>query len=84
MTNSTRKDSEYRKAQRLFEKFAMPLQDIGFFVLSQVTKPKKDWTLSMDRTKWKFDKTHINILVVGVVFQGYCNAYRLGSAPSKN
>ena len=70
MTNDTRKESEYRKAQRFFEKFAMPLQDIGAFVLSQFAKPKKGWTLAMDRTNWKFGKTHINILTVGVVIQG--------------
>ena len=69
MTDGTRKDREYRKAQRFFEKFAMPLQDIGLFVLSQITKPKKGWTLAMDRTNWKFGKTHINILTVGVVIK---------------
>jgi len=70
MTNGTRKESEYRKAQRFFEKFAMPLQDIGVFVLSRFPKPKKGWTLAMDRTNWKFGKTHINILTVGVVIEG--------------
>jgi hypothetical protein len=70
MTKGTRKESEYRKAQRFFEKFDMPLHDIGAFVLSQYTKPKQGWTLAMDRTNWKFGKTHINILTVGVVIKG--------------
>jgi transposase len=70
MTNETKIVSEYRKAQRFFEKFNMPLLDIGDFVLSQFTRPKNGWTLAMDRTNWKFGKTHINILTVGVVIKG--------------
>lgn len=70
MTNDTKKVSEYRKAQRFFEKFEMPLLDIGSFVLSSLSIPNKGWTLAMDRTNWKFGKTHINILTVGVVIKG--------------
>ena len=70
MTNDTKKVSEYRKAQRFFEKFKMPLLDIGSFVLSSLSTPKKGWTLSMDRTNWKFGKSHINILTIGVVIKG--------------
>ena len=44
MTNETKMVSEYRKAQRFFEKFNMPLLDIGDFVLSQFAKPKNGWT----------------------------------------
>ncbi|MFT5906690.1 MAG: hypothetical protein ACI9E1_002302 [Cryomorphaceae bacterium] len=70
MTNETKIVSEYRKAQRFFEKFNMPLLDIGDFVLSQFSRPKDGCTLAMDRTNWKFGKTHINILTVGVVIKG--------------
>lgn len=70
MTNDTKKTSEYRKAQRFFEKFKMPLLDIGIFILSSLSRPKKGWTLSMDRTNWKFGETHINILTIGVVVNG--------------
>jgi len=70
MTNGTLRQSEYRKAQRFFEKFSMPLHEIGALVLSRFRKPLKGWVLAMDRTNWKFGKTHINILTVGVVVQG--------------
>lgn len=45
----------------------MPHHDVGKLIMSKLTKPKKGWVLSMDRTNWKFGKTHINILTVGVV-----------------
>ena len=67
MAGPTSQGSEYRKAQRFFEKFAMPLHDLGVFIVSQIPKEKRGWTLSIDRTNWKFGKTHINILVVGIV-----------------
>ena len=70
MTNGTLRQSEYRKAQRFFEKFSMPLHDIGALVLSRFSRPPKGWILAIDRTNWKFGKTHINILTVGVVIQG--------------
>lgn len=70
MTDQTKKQSEYRKAQRYFEKFKMPLLEIGAFILTRLSKPKQGWTLAMDRTNWKFGATHINILTVGVVIKG--------------
>jgi len=70
MTDQTKKESEYRKAQRFFEKFEMPLLEIGMFILTSLSKPKKGWTLAMDRTNWKFGNTHINILTLGVVIKG--------------
>lgn len=60
-------ESLYRRFQNFFLRFAMPLDDIGRLALSKLTKPKGGWVLSMDRTNWKYGRTHINILVVGVV-----------------
>lgn len=34
---------------------------------NKIPKPKNGYILSMDRTNWKFGKTHINILTVGIV-----------------
>ena len=70
MTNNTQKESEYRKTQRFFKDFEMPLLEIGKLFLQSLTKPKKGWTLSMDRTNWKFGSIDINLLVIGVVVQG--------------
>jgi len=68
-TDSISEASLYRRFQNFFLKFEMPLDDIGRLVLSKVPKPKDGWVLSMDRTNWKFGRTHINILVIGVVTQ---------------
>jgi len=70
MTEDTSKQSEYRKAQRFFEKFQMPLLELGAFIVSQIPKLKRGWILSIDRTNWKFGKTHINILTVGIIVKG--------------
>lgn len=70
MGENTKSTSEYRKAQRFFKDFEMPLEDIGRFVFQTFAKPKKGWKLSMDRTNWKFGKTNINILTVGVYING--------------
>lgn len=59
--------SLYRRLQNFFLHFAMPLEDIGKLVLSRVPKPEAGWVLSMDRTNWKFGRSHINILVVAAV-----------------
>lgn len=61
--------SLYRRFQNFFLKFDMPIDDIGRLVLVKLSKPVDGWVLSMDRTNWKFGRTHINILVIGVVTQ---------------
>jgi len=84
MTNRTKQTSEYRKAQRFFKDFKMPLLEIGTFILSSLSKPKKGWTLAMDRTNWKFGKSHINILTVGVVVKGIAIPIVWKVLPQKN
>lgn len=59
--------NKYRKLQRFFEQFDLPLLDVGLLILSRLTKPRGGWVLSMDRTNWKFGQNHINILTIGVV-----------------
>ena len=49
MTEGTSQQSEYRKAQRFFEKFQMPLLELGAFIVSQLPRRKRGWVLSMDR-----------------------------------
>ena len=31
---------------------------------------RKDWLITLDRTHWQFGQLQINILLVGIVFQG--------------
>ena len=58
--------SHYRKFQRFFEKFEMPLPDVSRLILAKIPQPLQGYTLSMDRTNWKLGKRHINILTIGV------------------
>jgi len=60
-------ESCYRRFHDFFLKGTIPLMAIGKFILNKIPKPSEGWTLSMDRINWKFGKTHINILTVGVV-----------------
>ena len=60
-------DSQYRKLQRFFLHWVFPWIDIAKLTLEKIPKPTNGYILSMDRTNWKFGKTHINILTVGVV-----------------
>ena len=39
----------------------------GALILRKIPRPERGWTLSMDRTNWKYGKRHLNILTVGVV-----------------
>jgi hypothetical protein len=68
-TDEIKEGSLYRRFQNFFLKFEMPIDDIGRLVLAKLSKPEGGWVLSMDRTNWKFGRTHINILVIGVVTQ---------------
>ena len=45
----------------------MPWKEIAKLTLSKIPKPHKGFILSLDRTNWQYGKTHINILVLGIV-----------------
>ena len=60
-------ESCYRRLQNFFLKTTLSLPLLGRFILSKIPKPSEGWTLSMDRTNWKYGKRHINILTIGVV-----------------
>jgi hypothetical protein len=63
-------ESKYRRFQRFFAHFNLRQQTVGLLILSLLPKPELGWVLAMDRTNWKFGRTHINILVVTVVIEG--------------
>jgi len=65
--SEAKQESQYRKLQRFFEQWILPWESLAKLTLIKIPKPRKGYILSMDRTNWKFGKTHINILTVGVV-----------------
>ena len=62
-------ESQYKKLQRFFRFFEIPYADIAQFVVALlgVAGP---WTLTLDRTNWKFGQAELNLLVLGIVHQG--------------
>ena len=60
-------ESCYRRFQDFFLNCTIPLISLGRFILGKIPKPLEGWTLSMDRTNWKYGKRHINILTIGIV-----------------
>ena len=60
-------DSIYKRIQRFFTEFAMPLNDIAKFVftLFDLTNCR----LIIDRTNWWYGKKHINYLVLSVRYK---------------
>lgn len=66
-TSDATHESQYRKLQRFFELWKFDWKEASLLTLSKIPKPSRGYTLNMDRTNWKFGKTHINILTIGIV-----------------
>jgi hypothetical protein len=60
-------ESRYRRLQDFFMNARVCYKSIARFQLSRLLKPKEGYTLSMDRTNWRFGRKDINFLVVSVV-----------------
>lgn len=69
-SEDVRSESKYRRFQRFFASFCFKQRSVGALIVSLLPKPPEGWVLAMDRTNWKFGKTHINVLVVTVVLNG--------------
>jgi hypothetical protein len=66
----TRKISScYRRLQRFLHEFEFD-QSVIFQIVNALLPMPKKLILIMDRTNWKFGKTHINFLVVSIAYQG--------------
>lgn len=63
-------DSCYKRLQRFMTRFTFSFDQLWLLVCDTFDLPKIFY-LTMDRTNWKFGKTHINFLVVAVAFNGY-------------
>ena len=59
--------SVLRRFERFFAEVSLKPGFIGALILTLAPKPPDGWVLAMDRTNWKFGKTHINILAVTVI-----------------
>lgn len=61
--------SSYKRLTRFFRGFALDFDAIARAVVgwSEIPQP---WTLSLDRTNWTFGTVNINILMLGIVYEG--------------
>jgi len=62
-------DSNLRRIQRFFAEFNID-NDLIAKIIFALLPEKPPYSLSMDRTNWKFGKIDINILVISVCYQG--------------
>jgi len=62
-------ESNLRRVQRFFAEFDLNLDTISTMVFNLLPLPKP-YTLSMDRTNWKFGNLDFNILTLSVCYQG--------------
>jgi hypothetical protein len=65
-----KKDSKYRRIKRFFKDFVIDPADLARLIGRLLPIPAGHWVLVMDRTNWQFGQTHINILMLGVAYQG--------------
>jgi hypothetical protein len=63
------KKSNYRRIQRFFAQFDLEYDQIAELIVT-LLPAQRDWLITLDRTHWQFGRLQINILLVGIVFQG--------------
>lgn len=67
--SSSTSDSSLRRIQRFFASYIFDVDLISKFLYALIPKEAKHG-LTMDRTNWKIGETNINILVIGIVYEG--------------
>lgn len=67
--SSSKSDSSLRRIQRFFGSFTLDIDLISKMLYALIPKEAKHG-LTMDRTNWKIGETNVNILVIGVVYEG--------------
>ena len=69
LSGTTKLSSRYRRIQRLLHEWPKQTDWIGPWLLTWFYDLKESLSLTMDRTNWKFGKTNINFLVIGVTYR---------------
>lgn len=68
IASKAKQSSRYRRLQRFFEGFTIEIAVVSKLVYRLFGFDKV--YLTMDRTNWKWGKSHINILMLGIVYKG--------------
>ena len=61
--------SSLRRIQRFFARYALDLDLIAKLIVA-ILPHKAPYTISMDRTNWKFGSSNINALVIAITYKG--------------
>ena len=69
-SSAAEQSSRYRRLQRFFAGFTIDFEMIAGFILGLFFVAGGKWYLTMDRTNWKWGKSNINILTLGIVYKG--------------
>ena len=62
--------SNYERIRAFFRHYLFSQEDIAKIIVLFFDLPKDDWHLVIDRTNWKFGSLNINILVLGILYNG--------------
>lgn len=60
----------YKRLQRFFRGFAFDQATLARLLVRLVGVGDGPWRLTMDRTHWRFGKTDLNVLVLGIAHRG--------------
>jgi hypothetical protein len=64
------KESKYKRIQRFFKDFYLDMDLAAKLIFELLPFKISKWTLTMDRTNWKFGKLNINIMMLGIAYEG--------------
>jgi len=67
--SSSKSDSSLRRIQRFFASYIFNIDLVSKLLYSLIPEEAKHG-LTMDRTNWKIGEANINILVIGIVYEG--------------
>lgn len=71
MDGKAEKSSVLRRIERFLGKYKVQYEDVArLLVRFMGLEAQAKWVLTLDRTEWKWGKTHLNILLLGVAYKG--------------
>jgi hypothetical protein len=62
--------SHYKRLQRFFRSFILDYNVLARLLIRLVPVGEGPWYLTLDRTNWQFGKADLNLLVLGIAYQG--------------
>lgn len=71
MKTDVKNESNYKTLQRFFKNFSMDYEEYSRFVFTLLSSSQQ-YYLVIDRTNWKFGRSDINILMLGIIYKNNC------------